>query len=51
MKCENPICKKEINLSFKIKSGLYVCGNCALLSGVSQEEINKIKEEAKGGKA
>lgn len=47
MKCENPICKKEINLAFKIKGGVCVCENCALLSGMDKNEIEKIKEEAR----
>lgn len=47
MKCENPTCKKEINLGFKIKSGVCVCENCAFISGMSKNEIEKIKEKAR----
>lgn len=47
MICENSICKKEINLTFKLKNGLFVCENCAYLSGMDKSEIEKIKEEAR----
>ena len=44
--CNNPYCKKEATLLFKVKNCLYLCENCAYLSGMTKEEIEEIKEEA-----
>ena len=46
MICNNPLCNKETDLLFKIKSGFYVCENCALISGMNKKEIEKIKKES-----
>ena len=46
MKCNNPICRKETELTFRLTTGIYVCENCALLAGMIAKEINKIKQEA-----
>ena len=35
MKCENKLCKKETGMAFKLKSGFYVCSNCATLAGIT----------------
>lgn len=45
MKCENPCCNKEVTLSYCLDNGVYVCENCAILSGMTEEEINNIKKE------
>ena len=42
MRCENPICKKEEILLFKIKTGFYVCENCALISGMNKKQTQEI---------